>query len=209
MGTHLRPRPSAIDLLPEECEGIVAWAFQELANTRRSQVEIYAEFKQQLIALQGELGLGFDIPHFSSFNRHSMRLGRLSRKRVRAQEIAHAVASQTSDTDADEMTQATTLMLKTLLMEVIEGSLDKGVSFKEAKDAATAVRQLSLAETTSTSGRQKLQAEKKAKQVEADMKANAEKALDTLSREPGISKEAIARARRDFLGVRPKQEKKS
>lgn len=40
----------------------------------------------------------------------------------------------------------------------------------------------------------------------AIMKANAERALETLSKEPGISKEAIARARRDFLGVRPKKE---
>lgn len=31
------------------------------------------------------------------------------------------------------------------------------------------------------------------------------KQLNALSREPGISEEAIARARRDFLGVRPKQ----
>ena len=204
MASHLRPRPSAIDMLPEECEGIVAWAFQELANTRRSQVEVYAEFKQKLIALQGELGIGFDIPHFSSFNRHSLRLGKLNANIQRAQAIADAVVARSDGMDADNLTQASSRMLKTLLLEAMERAIDGGASFKEAKDAATAIRQLGLAEAVSTGNRQKLDAEAKAKQVEAEMKANADKALDMLSKEPGVSAEAIARARRDFLGIRPK-----
>ncbi|EHS51505.1 phage protein [Rhizobium sp. PDO1-076] len=205
MAPHMRPRPSSIDLLPEECEGIVAWAFQELANTPRAQTEVYAEFRQKLIALQGELGIDFDIPHFSSFNRHNLRLGKLTNKMQRTQAIANAVVSGTNGADADKLTQASTRMLKTLLVEVMENAVDDGMSFKEAKDAATALRQLALAETASTGQRQKLEAEDKLRRVESDMKANAEKALDTLSSEPGISKEAIARARLEFLGVRPKK----
>ncbi|WP_439604423.1 phage protein Gp27 family protein, partial [Shinella sp.] len=86
----MRPRPSAIDQLPEECEAIVAWAAQELANTPKSQTEIYAEFRMKLIALQGELGLAFDIPHFSSFNRHALRLAKVTQRLQRSQMIADA-----------------------------------------------------------------------------------------------------------------------
>lgn len=204
MAPHTRPRPSSIDLLPEECEGIVAWAVQEMANTPRTQTDVYAEFRNKLIALQGELGLDFDIPHFSSFNRHNLRLAKLTHKMQRSQAIANAVVARTDGADADNLTQASIRMLKTLMVEVMEDAAD-GMSFKEAKDGATALRQLALAETASTSRRQKLEAEEKARQVEAEMKAKAEKALDVLSSEPGISKEAIARARREFLGVRPKK----
>ncbi|MCY1667865.1 phage protein Gp27 family protein [Rhizobium sp. SL86] len=205
MAPHTRPRPSSIDQLPEECEGIVAWAVQELANTPRSQTEVYAEFRNKLIALQGELGLAFDIPHFSSFNRHNLRLAKLTQKMQRSQAIANAVVASTNGADADKLTQASTRMLKTLLVEVMENAADDGLSFKEAREAATALRQLALAETASTGQRLKLEAEEKLRKVEAEMKDNAEKALDALSAEPGVSKEAIARARREFLGVRPKK----
>lgn len=205
MAPHTRPRPSSIDQLPEECEGIVAWAVQELANTPRSQTDVYAEFRNKLIALQGELGLAFDIPHFSSFNRHNLRLAKLTQKMQRSQAIANAVVASTNGADADKLTQASTRMLKTLLVEVMENAADDGMSFKEAREAATALRQLALAETASTGQRLKLEAEEKLRKVEAEMKNNAEKALDVLSAEPGVSKEAIARARREFLGVRPKK----
>ncbi len=207
MAPHTRPRPSSIDLLPEECEGIVAWAVQELANTPRSQTDVYAEFRTRLIALQGELGLDFDIPHFSSFNRHNLRLAKLTQKMQRSQAIANAVVARTDGADADNLTQASTRMLKTLMVEVMEGAADAGMSFKEAKDAATALRQLALAETASTGRRQKLEAEERARQVEAEMKAKAEAALDMLESEPGVSKAAIKRAKEKFLGVRPPKKK--
>lgn len=208
MAPHTRPRPSSIDQLPEECEGIVAWAVQELANTPRSQTDVYAEFRNKLIALQGELGLAFDIPHFSSFNRHNLRLAKLTQKMQRSQAIANAVVASTNGADADKLTQASTRMLKTLLVEVMENAADDGLSFKEAREAATALRQLALAETASTGQRLKLEAEEKLRKVEAEMKDNAEKALDVLSNEPGVSKDAIARARREFLGVRPPKKEK-
>lgn len=59
-----RGRLSAIDLLPEECSDTISWASQALADRDRSQLDIYAEWKTKLIALQGEIGLDFDIPSF-------------------------------------------------------------------------------------------------------------------------------------------------
>lgn len=203
MASHTRPRPTSVDLLPEECEAIVAWAAQELAHTPRSQTDIYAEFKNKLIALQGELGLAFDIPHYSSFTRHNMRLKALMDRQRRAQMIADAVATSSDGQDADRLTQASTRMLKTLIVEMMEGAQDGGFKPKEAANAAAALRHLAAAEIASTGRRQKLQAEEKAKRVESEMRANAERALDVLSQEPGISPETIARVRKDFLGVRP------
>lgn len=205
MAPHLRPRPNSLDELPEECEGVVAWAAQELTNTKRKQTDIYAEFRQKLIAIQGEFGIGFDIPHLSSFSRFNARMAKLAAKQKRAMQIAHAVNLQADGSDADALNQATTLMLRTLILETMENAADDGLSLKEANNGAAALYRLTQAENISSSRRQKLQAE--AKKVEAEIKAKADKALDMLSNEPGISADAIARARREFLGVRPpKQE---
>ena len=44
MGGDGRGRLSALDLMPPEAEGIVAWAAAELAGRDRTQTDIYAEF---------------------------------------------------------------------------------------------------------------------------------------------------------------------
>lgn len=197
MAPHTRPRPTAIDQLPEECEGIVAWAAQELANTSRAQTDIYAEFREKLIALQGELGLGFDIPHYSSFTRHNMRLKALMDRQRRAQMIADAVVTSSDGQDADRLTQASTRMLKTLILEMMEGATDGGFSPKEAANASAALYRLSMAENVSTLRRQKLQAE---------FTRKAESAIESVSKELGLSAERVAQLRKDFLGVRPRDD---
>ena len=168
MAPHSRPRPSSIDLLPEECEGIVAWAAQELANSPRSQTDIYAEFRKKLIAVQGELGIGFDIPHFRSFSRHSVRLAKLTARMRRSQMIADAVVSRTDGDDADNLTQASTRMLKTLIVEMMENAGEDGFTPKEATAAAAALYRLQQAENLSTARRQAIRKE---------LDANLEKAV--------------------------------
>nr|WP_298095907.1 DUF3486 family protein [uncultured Shinella sp.] len=194
MAPHLRPRPSAIDQLPEECEAIVAWAAQELANTPRSQTEIYAEFRDKLMALQGELGLGFDIPHFSSFNRHALRLAKVTARLQRSQMIADAVVARTDGEDADKLTQASTRLLKTIIFEMMENAADDGFVPKEAHQAAAALYRLTMAENISTQRRQKLQAEIEAQTKEAVISVAKAKGLsddtaqDILSKILGVDK---------------------
>lgn len=202
-----RGKLSAIDLLPDECDPIVSWASQELASRDRTQLDIFAEFKTKLIALQGELGLAFDIPSFSAFNRYSIRLAMLSRRLEQTREIAETLSERMDAAGSDDLTLIAAEAIKTLIFEVLQSSGEAGISPKGAMELANALRSAAAAQSSSSNRRLKLEAEEKARKAEADMKANAERALDTLSREPGISKEAIARARQDFLGVRPKKEK--
>lgn len=200
-----RGRLTAIDQLPEECEAIVSWAAQELADRTRTQVEIYGEFKTKLIALQGEQGIDFDIPSFSAFNRYSVRLAMISRRLEQTREIAATLSERLDAAGSDDLTLIAAEALKTLIFEILQSSGEGGLSPKGAMELANALRAASAAQVSSSNRRQKLEAETRLREVEADMKAKAEKALDTLSREPGISKDAIARARRDFLGVRAKK----
>ncbi len=198
-----RGRLTAIDMLPEECEPVIAWAAQELADRSRTQLEIYGEFKEKLIALQGELGLGFDIPSFSAFNRHAIRLSQMTRRLEQTREIAATISERMDAAGSDDLTLIAAEAIKTLIFELLQAGGDAGISPKGAMELANALRAASAAQASSSSRRLKLEAEEKARKIEADMKDKAERALDVLSNEPGISKEAIARARREFLGVRP------
>lgn len=195
---------SAIDRLPDECSDIISWASQELANRDRTQVEIYGEWKTKLIALQGETGLGFDIPSFSAFNRHAIRLSQMTRRLEQTREIAATISERMDAAGSDDLTLIAAEAIKTLIFEILQSSGDAGLSPKGAMELANALRAASSAQVTSSNRRMKLEAEEKARKAIADMNDKAEKAFDILSNEPGITKEAIARARREFLGVRPK-----
>ncbi|CUX60196.1 DUF3486 family protein [Agrobacterium tumefaciens] len=199
-----RGRLSAIDLLPEECSDAISWASQELADRDRSQLDIYAEWKTKLIALQGEIGLDFDIPSFSAFNRFAIRLSQMTRRLEQTREIAATISERMDAAGSDDLTLIAAEAIKTLIFELLQSAGDAGISPKGAMELANALRAASAAQVASSNRRLKLEAEEKVRRIEADMKAKAEQALDVLSNEPGISKEAIARARRDFLGVRPK-----
>lgn len=196
---------SSIDMLPEECQPIVSWAAKELANMDRTQVDVYAEFKEKLIALQGEQGLDFDIPHFRSFSRYSVKLADLSKTVEQARRIAETLADRFDANGSDDLTIVAAEAIKALMLETVMMSTNGKLTPKAAMELGTALKQLAAAQAASANRRLKLEAEEKAKQVEAEMKANAERAFEALANEPGISKEAIARARHQFLGVRAKK----
>lgn len=202
-----RGRLTAIDQLPEECEPIVSWAAQALADRDTTQVEIYGEFRQKLIALQGEQGIDFDIPSFSAFNRYSVKLAMVSRRLEQTREIAATLSERMDAAGSDDLTLIAAEALKTLIFEILQSSGEAGLSPKGAMELANALRAASAAQVASSNRRQKLEAEARFRQVEADMKAKAAKALDMLESEPGVSREAIKRAKEKFLGVRPSKKK--
>lgn len=193
MAPHIRPRPSSIDLLPDECEGIIAWAVQELANTGRSQKEIYEEFSTKLRELQVEMGIDFQIPHYVSFTRHNVRLAKLTQRMRRSQMVADAVIARTDGEDADNLMQAASRMLKTLIVEMMENAGDDGFKPKEAASAAMALNQLARAENMSTARRQKL---------EEELADKTKEAVQTVAKQKGLSAEATDEILVQILGVK-------
>jgi len=195
-----RGRLSAIDLLPEECSEIISWAADQLAARDRTQVDIYAEFKQKLIGLQGETGLGFDIPSFSAFNRYSIRLAQMTRRLEQTREIAATISERFDAEASDDLTLISAEAIKTLVFELLQSAGEAGINTKGAMELANALRAATAAQSVSTARRQK---------VEAEFAEKAEKAIEKVSREAGLSADTVAQLRRDFLGVRPKAEKKA
>lgn len=194
-----RGRLSSIDLLPPECDQIITWAAQEFATRKRTLVEIYGEFKEKLIGLQGELGLGFTIPAFSSFHRHSIRQADMARRLEQTREIAATISERLDANDSDDLTLIAAEAIKTLIFELLQDAGEGGLSPKEAMELARALQSALAAQNVSTLRRQKVQAE---------FEAKTEKVIETVAKEAGLSAAAISQLRKDFLGVRAPEENK-
>lgn len=193
MAPHIRPRPSLIDLLPEECEGIVAWAAQELANTASSQKQIYEEFSQKLRDLREEADLDFQIPHYVSFTRHNVKLAKITKQMRQAQLMAEAVNDRTDGQDADALTQSVSRMLKTMMVEMMTNAMETGFVPKEAAAVGMALERIAKAENISTARRQKLQEE---------LATKTKQAVQTVAKQKGLSAEATDEILSQILGVK-------
>lgn len=194
-----RGRLSKIDLLPEECDEVVAWAAQALADRNRTQTELYPEFKKKLIAIQGEHGIDFDIPSFTAFNRYSLKLSQMTRRLEQTREIAATISERMDAESSDDLTLIAAETIKTLVFEILSSRGEAGLDPKGAKALADALRSATLAQSVSTQRR---------KTVEKEFEAKAEQAIERAAKERGLSADTVSQLRRDFLGVRPKATQK-
>jgi len=193
-----RGRLSAIEQLPEEASDIVVWAANELASRDRLQTDIYAEFREKLIGLQGELGLSFSIPSASSFNRYSTRQAAMARRLEETREIATSLAGRFDGLGNEDLTVVIIETIKTAAYEVLDRRGEAGLKPKEINELAAAVQR--IAATSKLSQQQRDVYQRRIDEA-------AEAAIDTastLAREAGVSAESIKQMRQEFLGLRPK-----
>lgn len=198
MARRGRGRLSSIELLPPEASDIVVWAAREMAARDRTLTDIYAEFKDKLIALQGEQGVAFDIPAFASFHRHSLRQAELARRLEETREISSNLAARLDGIANEDLTIVLVESLKIAAFEAFNFRGEAGLKPKELMEMARAVQSLVATAKLSTAQRALIQEKIDAAAVEAIDKAA------TTAKEAGVSAERIAQMRREFLGVRPK-----
>lgn len=149
-----------------------------------------------LIALQGETGIGFDIPSFSAFNRYSTRLAEMTRRLEQTREIAGAISDRFDAATSDDLTLIAAEAIKTLVFELLQEGGEAGLDPKGAMQLAGALYRATQAQGVSTTRRLK---------VEKEFEEKAEAAIEKVAGEMGASAERIAQLRREFLGVRPKK----
>lgn len=191
-----RGRLSSIDLLPTEVDDIVAWAADELGNRDRTQVDIYGEFVEKLEARQAEFRgeLEFDIPGLRSFNRHAMRLAKMSRMLDQTREIASVLASKYDPKTSDDLTIYTAETIKSLVLHMIhaaEGEIGLGHA-KDVKALADALRAAMQAQGVSSERRRK---------AEAEFEAKVKEAVTTVGQTKGLSAETVEAIQAQVLGV--------
>ena len=188
-----RGRLSAIDLMPPEADGIISWAAAELGLRERTQTDIYAEFTgkcEQLMAEhRGELE--FAIPAFSSFNRYSIRLARLTRRLDETRQIVAALSASFDAKDSDDLTIMTAETIKALVLHMLGDGAD-GIEPKDAMLLATAFKSAAQAQSISTDRRRK---------VEKEFESRIGVAVETVARAKGLTVETAEAIKAQILGV--------
>jgi len=187
-----RGRLSGIELLPEECSPVIAWAADELQNRDRTQTEIYSEFVAKLQALDREYRgeLEFTIPSFSAFNRYSIKLATLTRRLDETREIATAIAGKFDPEASDNLTLIAAEAIKSLVFEMMTNP--KGIDAKGAMALAQALRSATQAQSVSSDRRKK---------AEAEFEAKAKEAVKTVQKAKGLTQEAADEILSKILGV--------
>jgi hypothetical protein len=192
-----RGRLNHIELLPEECASVVAWAADALQDRDQTQTEIYQEFVSRLQAVDREYRgeLEIRVPSFSAFNRYSIKLSAMTRRLDETREIASVIAGKFDAKASDDLTLIAAEAIKTLIFELLTSKGESGIDPKGAMSLANALFKASQAQGVSSARRQK---------IEAEFKGKVEQVIDTVAKEKGMSADVVAQLRHDFLGVRKK-----
>ncbi|AGH57995.1 hypothetical protein RHVG_00030 [Rhodovulum phage RS1] len=193
-GSRGRGRLSSIDLLPPECDGIIAWASQALADRDQTQTDIYAEFVEKCEALMAEHRgeLEFTIPSFSSFNRHAVRLARLTHRLDQTRAIVASIADKFDPAESDNLTVMAAETLKALVLTMLAEADEDKVAATDVMRLATALKQAAQAQGVSSDRRRK---------VEADFKEKVEQAVTKVARAKGMTTETAEAIKSQILGV--------
>jgi len=189
-----RGRLSSFDLMPPEADAIIAWAAQELSARERTQTDIYAEFTLRCEALMAEHRgeLEFDIPAFSSFNRYSMRLARLTRRLDQTRAIVAQLADKFDPADADNLTIMAAETVKSLVLTMLAEADEDGIDAKSVMQLAAAFKQAVQAQSISTDRRRK---------AEADFATRVDDAVKSVAKAKGITAETAEAIKAQILGV--------
>lgn len=194
MSKKSRGRLSGIELLPEECSPIIAWAADQLKNRDRTQTDIYEEFYLKLEALQQEHRgeLEFDIPSFSAFNRYSIKLAAITQRLEQTREIASSIAGRFDAQASDDLTLIAAEAIKTLVFELITETGEAGLDPKGAMQLAAALRSASQAQGVSTARRQT---------VEKEFGEKVTEAVEKVAKAKGLTAETSEEILSQILGV--------
>jgi len=181
-----RGRLDSFDLMPEEGREDIAWAIQEL-NRREREAKVILE------ELNGRLAdKGLPLISKSAFNRKSIRIASAANRVAESRAIFAGLADQFTPEHVDEANIVIGEMIKLLIMEHLDAGPEK-IDTKGSMELARGYLAVIQGQKVSAARRS---------QLESEFKAKADKAIDAVSREAGLSAEQVAQIRRDVLGVR-------
>jgi hypothetical protein len=182
-----RGRLSSIDLLPEEAEPDIAWAFEEIKARRHPQLQILAELNKRL-ADRGIKGLSK-----SAFNRKVLWLIGHGEAILRAREIAAVLAEKLEEVPEGDVGLLLNELVKSIVFDILSNAqITDSVSMNMAVNAAVALDKLENARRLSVGTRDKIAKTFATKAAEAVEKAGAER---------GLTPETIEAFKTKILGI--------
>jgi len=191
-----RGQLSAIDRLPDWAEEAKFWAFTELKERKRTQLDILEEFNKRLSDAALMNGVT-DPPQVSrsAFNRQAFRLAVLGRRLEETREIAAVIAPKLDQAGDDSVTLLVSESIKTLLHEMLsnagEVSAD-GATAEMLMMTSRALKHAEEAKRISAEGRRKL---------EAEFKSKAAKAVEAVGDASGLTTATIEAIKAKILGI--------
>lgn len=189
-----RGRLSSIEMLPEEAGPDVAWAAEQLRESKVPQTQILTEFNERLTAR--------GLPPISkgAFSRYSVRKAVQFGKLSEVRRISGDLVSQMGTGGADEVTMMVAEMIKTSAFQLLESGMS---DTKGLMEISRAVSGATAAQKASAEHRRKLEDEAGARAVAAiDAAIKAEGA--NLGADPAGARDRTAvlrRIREDVYGI--------
>ncbi len=176
---------SSIDMLPDEAEGAIVWANEQLRTRKLPAGAILAEFNERLADI--------DLPPVSksAWGRYAVRKAIQFRRLDEIQRMGGELARSMDAKAPDEVTVAVAELLKVAIFEILE---DGEVSTTGIMQMSRALQSAVAAQKTSAEYRERLE-----KEVQARL-AQAAKNAGEIGKRKGVSPEAIAEINRALLG---------
>lgn len=188
MARAKRGRLSTIDLLPEEAEADIAWAFEEIKARRQPQLTILGELNKRL-ADRGLKGISK-----SAFNRKVLWLIGHGDAILRAREIASVLAEKLDEVPEGDVGLLLNELVKSIVFDILStAQLTDGVSMNMAVNAAVALDKLENARRLSVGTRDK---------IAKTFASKASEAVEAAGTEKGLSREQIDTIKEKVLGLR-------
>jgi hypothetical protein len=200
MAAHARTRRgrlAEIDKLPDWADEAKVWAFEQLKERKRSQLEILEEFNARLRAASLAHDAAAEVPEISrsAFNRTAMRVALLGRRLEETREIAAVIAPKLDQAGDNSLTLMVAETLKTLIAEMLGNAGDLAPDGDTAEMLMMTSRALKHAEEAkriSSDGRRK---------IEAELQQKAAKAVDAVAKASGLTAETVDAIKARILGI--------
>lgn len=176
---------SSIDMLPDEAEGAIVWANDQLRDRKLPTAVIHAEFNEKL----ADVGLG-PISK-SAFGRYAVRKAIQFRRLDEIQRMGGELARTMDAKAPDEVTVAVAELVKVAAFEILE---EGEVSTAGLMQISRALQSAVAAQKTSAEYRERLE-----KEVQTRL-AEAAKEAGEIGKKKGVSPEALAAINRALMG---------
>lgn len=176
---------SSIDMLPDEAEGAIVWANEQLRERKLPSAIILTEFNERLA------DAGLEPISKSAWGRYAVRKAIQFRRLDEIQRMGGELARTMDAKAPDEVTVAVAELLKVAAFEILE---EGGVTSKGVMELSRALQSAVSAQKTSAEYRERLE-----KEVQARL-AEAAKNAGEIGKRKGVSPEAIAEINRALLG---------
>jgi hypothetical protein len=182
-----RRRLNSIDLLPEDAQPDISWAYEELKARNMPQLQILAELNKRL-ADRGLKGISK-----SAFNRRALWLMAQGDAIIRAREIASVMAEKLNDAPQGDIGLLLNELIKSIVFDIISNAqLTDKVSMNMVVNAAVALDKLENARKISVDTRGK---------IAKDFAKAASEAVDKAGAAKGLSKETVEDIKAKILGI--------